>query len=159
MTILLVDDDKNCIALWTRMLASLKADILFANSIDDALPKMDNIPPPDVVLLDLKLPPFNAGQSLLAIHAFRAKNPNLAVIAVSGMRLEEILQAIEDAGVTVQGAMSKDDTMSQNRLLASVKAALVSGRGFRDTMAVLETTSDAIEKKRTDRIDLPPVKE
>lgn len=159
MTILLVDDDENCITLWTRMLQSLSATILFARTIEEALSKMDTIPPPDVVLLDLKVPPFTADQTLLAVHAFRAKNPNLAVIAVSGMRLEEILQAIEDAGVTVQGAMSKDDTMSQNRLLASVKAALVSGRGFRDTMAVLETTSDAIEKKRTDRIDLPTKKE
>lgn len=156
MTILLVDDDANCIELWTRMLKSLNATILFAQTIEQALIQMETIPPPDVVLLDLKIPPFTAPQSLLAIHAFRVKNPNLAVIAVSGMRLDEILRAIEDAGVTVQGAISKDETMSQSRLLASVKAAMVTGKSFRDTIAILETTSEAIEKKRTDKIDIPP---
>lgn len=154
MTVLLVDDDPNCIYLWTRMLKTLNATILFSRTIEDALLQMETIPPPDVVLLDLKVPPFSADQTLLAIHAFRAKNPNLAVIAVSGMRLDEILRAIEDSGVTVQGAISKDETMSQSRLLASVKAAMVSGKSFRDTMAILETTNDAIEKKRTDKIDL-----
>ncbi len=156
MTILLVDDDRNCIDLWTRLLSGLSATILHALTIDGALKQMTEIPPPDLVLLDLKIPPWTPDQSLMAVHAFREFNPNLAVLAISGMRLDEILMAIETAGVVIQGAITKDDSLSQARLLDSVKAAMIKGKNFKDTLATLETMHDAMEKKRTDRIDLPP---
>ena len=156
MTILMVDDEEACMELWSRMLGT-KFNLLFSKSIEEALKRMAEIPPPDLVLLDLKIPPFTPEQSLLAVHAFREFNPNLAVVVISGMRLDEILKAIESAGVTIQGALSKDDSLSQTLLMDSVKAALVKGRNFKDSMETLEKVSEAIEneKKKTAKIDLP----
>jgi len=155
-TVLMVDDDENCTELWTRMLDGLRAQFIFARTIEEALVRMAEIPPPDLVLLDLKVPPFTADETLLAINAFRQFNSNLGVIAISGMKLEEIMRAIETAGVIVQGAISKDDAISQSRLLGVVQSCLARSGNYRETMDVLERASGAIEKKRTDRIELPP---
>lgn len=156
MTLLLVDDDENCRILWKRMLTPMGAEIRLAGSVQEAVTQMSKIPPPDLILLDLKLPPFSAEHTLEAIKVLRQFNPNLSVIAVSGMGLDEILRIIEATGVTVQGALSKDDNFTQARLLKAVEVALVrKGGTYRDTMAMLETVSAAIEKKRTDAIKLP----
>lgn len=153
MTVLLVDDDSNCIELWTRMLAGLGDRIIFALTVEEALLKMEEIPPPDLVLLDLKIPPYSAPQTLAAVDAFRQFNPNLAVVAISGMRLDEILVAIKAAGVVVQAAITKEDATSQVKLLNTVRAAMVPGGDFLDTMRMLETLNgtvlDAEKGKRT----------
>lgn len=154
----MVDDDEGCITLWKRMLSSLEARLVFAKTVEEALRRMEEIPPPDLVLLDLRIPPFTADETLLAVNAFRQFNPNLAVIAISGMRLDEIMVAIQAANVVVQAVITKDDAGSQTRLLNTVKEAMVTGRTFQDTMAVLEnlnkTVVDAQEKKRTGEIKI-----
>lgn len=156
MNILIVDDDQNCATLWARMLGKIDARLLFAFSLEEALAQMGEIPPPDLVLLDLKVPPHGAPQMLAAVDHFRRYNDKLVVIAVSGMMLEEIMEAVRKSGIIVQGMVSKSEVISQNNLLDAVKSAMGSSRGFQDSLAILEGTSDAIEKKRTDRIELPP---
>lgn len=157
MTILLVDDDENCRLLWSKMLAPMQADVRFAGSVIEAIEQMTKVPPPDLILLDLKLPPHQAEDTLQAIKLLREFNPQLSVVAVSGMKLDEILRLIETSGAMVQGVLSKDESFTQTRLLNAVQTALVrKGKGtYQDTMRVLETVSDALEKKRTDRIKLP----
>lgn len=151
MTILLVDDDRNCMELWARMLHGLRADILFAASVQEAMQRMGTIPPPDLVLLDLKLPPYGPEHTLSAVNAFREFNPNLAVVAISGMTLDAILQVVASVGIPIEATLTKDDSLSQANLLEAVQRALANkvGKGdFRDTMRVLETASSIIEQKR-----------
>lgn len=149
MTILMVDDDAGCLELWARMLHGLNARILFSQTIEEAFAMMAEIPPPDLVLLDLKIPPYTASETLAAVNAFRQYNPHLAVIVISGMRLDEIMKAIEVAGIVAQGALTKDESLSQARLLEVVKPALTKRTNYRDTMDCLTRVSDAFEKKRT----------
>lgn len=158
MTLLLVDDDENCRTLWARMLSKLDAELRFAGSVAEAIAQMAKVPPPDLILLDLKLPPHGAEATLSAIGTLREFNPNLSVVAISGMRLDEILKVIEASGIIVEGALSKDESFTQGRLLKAVETALVrKGKAnYQQTMQMLEQVSDVIEKKRTDRINLPP---
>ncbi len=139
------------------MLAPLEANFRYAGSVAEAMAQMSKEPPPDLLLLDLKLPPHSAGDTLNAIQALRQFNPQLSVLAVSGMKLDEVLRVIEASGAMVQGFLSKDENFTQTRLLKAVEVALVrKGKGnYKDTMAMLEKVSDAIEKKRTDKIELP----
>jgi CheY-like chemotaxis protein len=149
-TILIVDDDPNCALLWERVLEGTADRFLSAHSISEAIAKMANIPPPDLVLLDLKIPPHGAEHTLAAIQAFREYNPELKVIAVSGMTVEEINLAIKASGAAVQAVIHKGDMDSQRNLLDAVQGLLSSSKGFKDSMKVLQTVTDAIEKKQTD---------
>lgn len=153
-TILIVDDDPNCAKLWERVLAGKADRFLTAHSLEDALNKMAEIPPPDLVLLDLKIPPHGAEHMLSAITALRQFNPDLKVIAVSGMSMEEINAAVRATGAAVQGIVRKGDMDSQSKLLAAVQGLLSASRGFQDSQRVLETVHNAIAKKQTDKIDL-----
>jgi CheY-like chemotaxis protein len=150
--ILIVDDDANCAALWARVLEGTADKFLAAHSIAEAIEKMANIPPPDLVLLDLKIPPHSAEHTLAAIQAFREYNPDLKVIAVSGMTVEEINAAIRTTGAAVQAIVHKGDMDSQRNLLDAVQTLLSGSRGFRDSQKVLETMQNAV-KKSTDKID------
>jgi len=155
-SILIIDDDPNCAKLWERVLEGQADTFLTANSLEQAMERMSTIPPPDLVLLDLKIPPHGPEHTLSAIKAFREYNQDLKVIAVSGMTADEINAAVRASGATIQGVVRKGDMDSQAKLLEAVQGLLASSKGFKDSMRVLQTVTDAIEKKRTDRIDLPP---
>ena len=149
-TILIIDDDPNCTKLWERVLHGHADNFLTAASIEEAMIRMSTIPPPDLVLLDLKIPPYGAEHTLAAIKAFREYNPELKVIAISGMTVEEINSAIQTTGAAVQAVVHKGDMDSQANLLAAVQRLLDCSRGFKDSMKVLQTVTEAIEKKQKD---------
>lgn len=148
-TILIVDDDENCRKLWGEMFKDM-ATLVYAGTLEEAFTRMSEIPPPDLVLLDLKLPPYTEEHTLPAVRALREFNPDLKVLAVSGMLPDEIHRAIAIAGVDIQGVFCKGEFECQSRLLSSVRGLLATI----SPKAALETVQDAIEKKRTDRINL-----
>jgi CheY-like chemotaxis protein len=154
-TILIVDDDENCAQIWARILGGLASRFLFATTLKDAFLKMAEIPPPDLILLDLKLPPHGAAHTLSAVNALREYNPELKVVTVSGMTPEETDAAIKKAGVVIQAAVSKCNMECQSSLLRVVQDLLKKSPGLEGSTAILETVSEVIAKKQTDRIQLP----
>ncbi len=149
-TILIVDDDENCAKLWHRVLEGMADKFITAASLEMAIARMGDIPPPDLVLLDLKLPPYDAEHTLSAVAALREFNPSLKVIAISGMTEAEIDAAIASTGAAVQAVVRKGDMESQSNLLAAVRGLLSTG----SPKSAIQTVQDAIDKKRTDKINL-----
>ncbi len=119
MTILLVDDDDSIVMLWSRYLAIEGIDLRVAKNVAEAIGQMQKIPPPDLVLLDLILPPYGPIQTMEAVDELRQFNPNLKIIAVSGMDRDAIMKVIK--GFAVDGMVCKRDTMSQAGLLSAIQ--------------------------------------
>lgn len=138
MTILIVDDEPTITGLLSQMLEGLGAKILIADSLTTAMQKMSEIPPPDLVLLDLRMPPNGPQDSLNAIRAFRLFNPDLIVIPISGMLMEEIAELVQKTGAEVQAIICKDDLLSQNRLLGVICPLLEKSKGVKDSFAIME---------------------
>lgn len=145
MTILLVDDDLSMRKYWIRCLAPLKAEILQASSVEEAREQMKKIPPPDVLLLDLGLPPMNASETLSEVRALREHNPNLVIIAISGMAEEDLLKAV--AGTMVNAAITKDDMLYQDNLLKLVKSILETNK--KSTGALLKDMGEIARRSVT----------
>lgn len=136
MIVLIVDDEDSIHLMLKRMLAPLHAELLAARSVEEAISQMSRIPPPDLVLLDLKLPPYPAEHTLSAIATLRQFNPNLRVVAVSGMN-EVDLKALV-TGFQVDGFIAKDESLSQQRLLSVVLEQMDKSTGAKDTGELLE---------------------
>lgn len=133
--ILLIDDEPNMRIMWARMLAPLGAELRTAGSVEEAIAQMSRVPPPDLVLLDLKLAPYSAEHSIAAIKQLREFNPKLVVIVISGMSEEEIVETIK--GAQVEKWMTKTDSMTQQRLLTVVLSELDRSHGVNDSAALL----------------------
>lgn len=142
LTILIVDDDPNIVSVWIRLLRELKAEIRVAGSVDAALEQMRKIPPPDLVMLDLNLPPLSAVNTAKAICRFRELNPSVAVVAVSGMEREEMVKAL--TGVVVDSIQSKRDIATQPGLLKVIRETLDAKK--RTSGQILQDMGDLIQK-------------
>jgi len=126
-TILLVDDDPTMLLIWQKQLESLGVNIITASSIPAAIEHMHRIPPPDLVLLDLVVPPHSAKDTVAEIDTLRAFNPNLTIIVISGMGQDDIAKLVAHA--KVEGVVSKQDAQTQVDLLRVMKSALDKGCG------------------------------
>lgn len=139
MTILIVDDDPMSRKLLARMLEGLDATILFADSIVSAIFQMGTIPPPDLILLDLRMPPNNEFDALEAVGAFRQFNPNLIVIPVTGMMKEEVIEAIAKVNANVCDPLFKgSEEFCQRNLLRVVEPLIAQSTGVKDSALILE---------------------
>lgn len=63
------------------------AEISFVSTLEDAWPILREIPPPDVVFLDLALPPFSWQETVLQIPAIEALCP---VIVMTGYPADKV---------------------------------------------------------------------
>ena len=79
-TVLVVEDKPSVRALLVRLLASVDCDVLTAASLTEAMAIMDD-KPPDVIVLDLRLPDSTEEDTLDAVFASRIRTQ---VIVVSG---------------------------------------------------------------------------
>lgn len=137
-TILLVDDDPNILLSWEKQLAVLGANILTASTIPAAIEQMRRIPPPDLVLLDLVVPPHSATETVEATATLRAFNPDLVIIAISGMEKDEIIKAVANA--RVEAMVTKHEALTQVELLRVFKAALDKGANSGELLARVSET-------------------
>lgn len=142
LTILIVDDDQGILTVWSRLLQSLNAEIRTARNVEEALDQMRRLPPPDLVILDLNIPPLSAGNTAKVIVRFREINPSVAVVAVSGMEKEEMIKAL--AGVAVESVQNKRDIGSQVGLLKVVRETLDTKK--RTSGQILQDMGDLIQK-------------
>lgn len=144
MTILLVDDDKNMTEIWSRMLREVGVDIRIADSVDSAIRQMQVLPMPDLILLDLNLPPHGPAQTLAALDVLRRFNPDLKCVVVTGMQLDSVKEIVERA--RVQYVMSKDAQFSQRKLLTAVQAALAGCKDTKELTALSLRLSEILSR-------------
>lgn len=144
-TILLVDDDPSILLSWRRQLSTLGVNILTATSIAAAIDQMRRIPPPDLVLLDLVVPPHGARETVEEIATLRAFNPDLVIIAISGMEKDEIAKVVANA--RVEAMVSKHEAKTQVELLRIFKAALAKGTNSGE---LLLRVSETIRRLQTE---------
>lgn len=90
MTVLIVEDDPMVRELWRRLLSPLTEDIRLAETIPDALAEMRKIPPPDLVLLDLRVPGSTPENTLFHIAALKELNPAAVVLVLTGVSDESL---------------------------------------------------------------------
>ncbi len=154
MKILLVDDDDGMLVIWQRFLKPLEAEILTAHGVDEAIAQMREVPPPDVLLLDLVLPPHAALDTVEAIQKLRQFNPDLTVIIISGMDERRLLETV--ANVHVEGVLHKGDKLTQSVLLQAMKVALAaspnSGELLRTVSAIVDNLVSEETKKKSQQL-------
>lgn len=144
MTILIVEDDPGVTRLWERALAPIDAEVRSAITIPDALEQMRKIPPPDIVLLDLRLPGSSATNTLEHISELRKVNPKVLVVVLTGMNDHALPRMAEAMGADGFGTKWEIDT--QRKLLGLVSDSLarrtVSRKPvFENSLEVLERLS------------------
>lgn len=88
---LLIEDDSALCELWTRYLTDAGIDVEARMRISDGMEAMRKIPPPDIVILDLRLPdsPSDVG-TLGYIRALKQIHPDAIVIVATGYSTPQI---------------------------------------------------------------------
>lgn len=126
------------------MLQNTGISIRYANSLLTAFAQMEIEPPPDLVLLDLTLPPDGPEQTLGAVEAFRRFNPELKVVVVTGMAFENIRAIVEKA--KVQAVLHKDASFSQRVLLEAVQKQLATAKNTKEVTAIAQRLSELLAR-------------
>lgn len=83
--VLIVEDDPNVVRTWIRFLSPYDLDIRVADNLVDAKKLAHEIPPPDFLLLDLRLKgPTGEKEAAEAIPEMKKYNPHMIPIVISG---------------------------------------------------------------------------
>lgn len=123
MTILIVEDEEAIARIWQRFLSPLSDDIRIALDLPAAFEAMRRLPPPDLVLLDLRLPGSESAESTLGqIKAIKAINPGAVVMVLTGAT--EANLPILAAQLGADSFQQKASVVGQERLLRAVQDAL-----------------------------------
>jgi CheY-like chemotaxis protein len=112
MKILIVDDDQFSVELLTHYLEPLGFAIQSVQTLAEAFEKMREIPPPNIVFLDLILPDsVHETKTLAQVRSLCALNPDVVIIIVSGMSVKELGEMAALAGA--HGFMEKTGDADQ----------------------------------------------
>lgn len=125
LKILIVEDNEGCATVNKVLVATLLArfpgsEVAVVKRLDDALRVIDEMPHPDVILLDLTLEDAGADKVEAEIQAMDAKSP---VVVISGNLSEDRIQRIRAKGIEY---FTKPIT-SIDKFLAGVARALLRG--------------------------------
>lgn len=121
---LIVEDQESIAMLWQRNLEKLHMTVKWAMSMADAKRIAAEIPPPDLILLDLKLGDSKAEQTLHAIDYFKEKNPDVVIIVLSGFITPDIAALAAEKGA--HGVQEKLNIHSGRVLLQEIEKATAS---------------------------------
>jgi len=116
-TVLVVEDDSQLQVLAARVLQTFGYKALIAGSGREALLLAGNVPPPDLVLMDLALPDQDGFE---VTRALKETHPGLIVIAVSAHAMMADRDRARDAGCS--GFLTKPYQIDQ--LIEVVRSAL-----------------------------------
>lgn len=96
--ILFIDDEKDVVDVWERILTSLGYQVTASESPRNAMDLFKQAPEKfDVIITDLDMPEIN-GLSL--IRAFKDIRPDIRIIVHSGIKTREYEQGAADLGIT-----------------------------------------------------------
>lgn len=122
MTILIVEDEEMVAELWRRFLGALSDDIRIAGTVPDALIQMRKMPPPDLVLLDLRMPGSTPENTLHHIAQLKESNPNAVVLVLTGASDASLPALAMKLGA--DGFQPKNTVASQDGLFTAIRDAL-----------------------------------
>lgn len=122
MTVLIVEDDPMVAELWTRLLNPASRDIRVAGNVPEALSKMGVPPPPDLVLLDLRVPGSTPENTLRHIAELKELNPAAVVLVLTGVSDESLPALARQLGA--DGFSQKMQATSQDALFGVICDAL-----------------------------------
>lgn len=146
--VLIVEDREEIAQLWTKSLSPLCFDLVWAKDMNEAFNRLRNIPPPDMVLLDLNLgPDQTAPRTVSQIAEIRSFNPNMVLLVISGVLDPNIINT-----AFAQGADSVREKIDMGRQVelwkeidASLKRVPDKARSvFAHTMTLLETITSRV---------------
>lgn len=109
--VLIVEDRPEIAKIWTNALEEYaafgKIEIWHVDNLADAKRRSIEIPPPDLILLDLRLTDAKDIETLAAIREFKKGNPDLCVLIISGYLTPDLAKlAIEQGAHGIQEKMS-----------------------------------------------------
>lgn len=127
MTVLIVEDEEPVAELWRKLLLPVVSGgkIRMARTAEEALEKMAIPPPPDLVLLDIRVPGVKTGEPdnmLYHIRDLKALNPGATVLVLTGMSDESLPALARQLGA--DGFRHKTSAASQDRLYGAICEAL-----------------------------------
>lgn len=122
VTILIIDDDEGVRTLLARHLASLDADLRFADNVEDGMAEMRKLPHPNFVFLDLGFPKSTPEETLARATEMKDLNPGCVIVAITGRGDPNL--PILAAKMGIDKFKQKLDLASQTALFETVKECL-----------------------------------
>lgn len=106
---LIVEDRPEVALIWQKYLQPLEMEIRVALTLADAKIQSKVLPPPDLILLDLRLTDSKDTETLASIRELTAANPACAVLILSGYVTPEITEiAIREGAHQVMSKLAVD---------------------------------------------------
>lgn len=140
---LLIEDDPAISDLWKRYLSDAGITVEATMRIADGMEAMRRIPPPDFVILDLRLPDSpSADATLDYIHAIKAIHPEAFVIIATGYSTKQIQERAMLLGA--DAFADKSDMGTQAGCWAALKGFMERHKGTGARGA--EVAQDLIER-------------
>lgn len=124
--VLIVEDRPEMVTVWRRALEAYsefgQMEIWHVDNLADAKRLAFEIPPPDLILLDLRLTDSKDVETLAAIDHFKVGNPDVCIMIISGYLTPELAKM-----AIAQGAHGIQEKMSMTRsaeLWTAISAAI-----------------------------------
>ncbi len=108
MRILICEDDPMFAMLVKRSLMNICIDIVTTDTLKGALSLLSEIPPPDVIFLDLVLNDSGADNTISRIHEIRESNEESVILVLTGA------PSIDREGIIAAGA---DDVFEKTEMM------------------------------------------
>lgn len=122
MIVLIIEDSQPVMDLWYRFLKPVACEIRQAMTLGEAFKLLKKIPPPDLILLDLRLPDSaDAKETLSKIPKLREQAPKAVVVVITGAGEDSLPILAREVGA--DGFFDKGSVIGQTKLLESIKEA------------------------------------
>jgi DNA-binding response OmpR family regulator len=139
---LIVEDRPEIVTIWTRALIKLQMEIKVAHTLADAKRITKEIPPPDLIILDLGLPDSTAKNTAESVNELTQGNPNTVVLVISGLLTPDLEALVYERGA--DNAIEKLCVEQQKDLWEGIAKAqeIATQKG----KSALKSTSELIKK-------------
>lgn len=150
---LLIEDRPEIAIMWTEYLAPLNVTVVHVTTLKEAFTILAQIPPPDLIILDLNLGPDSPAETTVRqIEKMKSFNPDVVVIVISGMLTPELI-----ALAGLQGAhtiQSKVEMARQVDLWRAIEVSLAKAPQkarnlFQHSLSILETLNRKMTTNQT----------
>lgn len=139
---LIVEDRPEVAQIWQRALENLGMTVKWASTLAGAKQLSKEIPPPDLILLDLGLTDSPSKDTVEAIDELKQGNPNVVVLILSGLLTPELVASALAKGAHV--AIEKLEIQQQQDLWNAILVA--KEKASSEGQNALKSTSELIKK-------------
>lgn len=139
---LIVEDRPEVSTMWANYLKDLNLQVRIAPNLASAKLLSKEIPPPDLIILDLRLPDAHDVDTLASIKELTAPNPDCAVLVISGFLTPALTKLALEQGA--HSAMEKMDVTRGIDFWGGIKKMLENSP--KNIGKRLKETGDLIER-------------